>query len=250
MNSISDDERRQERRKRSRRRSLALDPLEYTIQEVAAKLGIPEQKLRRWDAQGVLVARRTEGGHRRYSKEIVNGLAGNADPGNQQGGAQDDALARALQDIKEKRRIIQLLVESESRYRDLVETSHDLIWTTDAVGRFTYVNNGSQDIFQLPPSALIGRCFLDFEARPSHISNRRFLSTLRKHGEIKDYLTHLVASDGSDRWVGINAPWISSNKAIPSSQPHCLSIRSGGPSPNIAALTTPAHLAISTRTKP
>ncbi len=28
---------------------------------------------------------------------------------------------------------------------------------------------------------------------------------MRKHGEIKDYLTHLVASDGSDRWVGINA---------------------------------------------
>ena len=78
MNSISDAERRQERRKSSRRRSLALDPLEYTIQEAAAKLGIPEQKLRRWDTQGVLVARRTEGGHRRYSKETVNGLAGSA----------------------------------------------------------------------------------------------------------------------------------------------------------------------------
>jgi diguanylate cyclase (GGDEF)-like protein/PAS domain S-box-containing protein/excisionase family DNA binding protein len=205
MNSISDAERRQERRKSSRRRSLALDPLEYTIQEAAAKLGIPEQKLRRWDTQGVLVARRTEGGHRRYSKEIVNGLAGSADTENQLGDSQDDALARALQDIKEKRRIIQLLVESESRYRDLVETSHDLIWTTDAIGRFTYLNNGSHDIFGLPPSALIGRCFFDFESHPSHISNRRFLSTLRKHGEIKDYLTHLVASDGSDRWVGINA---------------------------------------------
>ena len=205
MNSISDAERQQERRKSSRRRSLALDPLEYTIQEAAAKLGIPEQKLRRWDTQGVLVARRTEGGHRRYSKEIVNGLAGSADAENQLGDSQDDALARALQDIKEKRRIIQLLVESESRYRDLVETSHDLIWTTDAVGRFTYVNNGSHDIFGLPPSALIGGCFFDFESGPAHISNRRFLSTLRKHGEIKNYLTRLVASDGSDRWVGINA---------------------------------------------
>jgi diguanylate cyclase (GGDEF)-like protein/PAS domain S-box-containing protein/excisionase family DNA binding protein len=205
MTSDLSTERGQERRKRSRRLSLALDPLEYTIQEAAGKLGIPEQKLRRWDTQGVLVARRTEGGHRRYSKEIVNGLAESAEPDNQQGDSQDDALARALQDIKEKRRIIQLLVESESRYRDLVETSHDLIWTTDAIGRFTYVNNGSHDIFGLPPSALVGQCFFDFESSPSHISNRRFLSTLRKHGEIKDYLTRLVASDGSDRWVGINA---------------------------------------------
>src|SRR5678815_1911641 len=48
-------------------------------------------------------------------------------------------------------------------------------------------------------------CIFDFEARPSHISNRRFLSTLRRHGEVKNYITHLISSDGSDRWVGINA---------------------------------------------
>ncbi len=205
MATLSSAAPRQGRRKHTGRQTLALDPLEYTIQEAAAKLGIPEQKLRRWDAQGVLVARRTNGGHRRYSKEIVNGLAGSADAASRRGESQDDELALALQDIKEKRRIIQLLVESESRYRDLVETSHDLIWTTDAIGRFTYVNNGSHDIFGLPPSTLIGKCFFDFESRPSHISNRRFLSTLRKHGEVKDYLTHLIASDGTDRWVGINA---------------------------------------------
>ncbi len=205
MATLSSAAPRQGQRKHTGRQTLALDPLEYTIQEAAAKLGIPEQKLRRWDAQGVLVARRTNGGHRRYSKEIVNGLAGSADAASRRGESQDDELALALQDIKEKRRIIQLLVESESRYRDLVETSHDLIWTTDAIGRFTYVNNGSHDIFGLPPSTLIGKCFFDFESRPSHISNRRFLSTLRKHGEVKDYLTHLIASDGTDRWVGINA---------------------------------------------
>ncbi len=45
----------------------------------------------------------------------------------------------------------------------------------------------------------------DFEARPSHFSNRRFLSTLRRHGEVKNYITHLLSADGSDRWVGINA---------------------------------------------
>ncbi len=51
---------------------------EYPIQEAAARLGIPVQKLRRWDAQGVLVARRTDGGHRRYGREIIDGLAGSA----------------------------------------------------------------------------------------------------------------------------------------------------------------------------
>jgi diguanylate cyclase (GGDEF)-like protein/PAS domain S-box-containing protein/excisionase family DNA binding protein len=182
---------------------MAQDQSEYTIQEAAARLGIALQKLRRWDAQGVLVARRTDGGHRRYSREIIDGLASSSALPRED--KYNDELAHARKSLKEKRRIIQLLLESESRYRDLVETSHDLIWTTDSLGRFTYLNNGCVDIFGQQPKELIGRCFFDFEARPSHISNRRFLSTLRKNREVKDYLTHLVAADGTDRWVGINA---------------------------------------------
>src|SRR5262245_9639910 len=178
-------------------------PSEYTIQEASAKLGVPVQKLRRWDSQGVLLARRTDGGHRRYAREIIDGLAGSS-----LGSLSDkyeDELAIARKTLREKRRIIQLLLESESRYRDLVETSHDLIWTTDSQGRFTYLNNGALDIFGMQPKELLGGCFFDFEARPSHFSNRRFLSTLRRHGEVKNYLTHLLSADGSDRWVGINA---------------------------------------------
>jgi diguanylate cyclase (GGDEF)-like protein/PAS domain S-box-containing protein/excisionase family DNA binding protein len=201
------------RRKRSVMRITAQDLPEYTIQEAAARLGIPLQKLRRWDAQGVLVARRTDGGHRRYSREIIDGLAGSAvvvtsekhDLVKPETGRVEDQLAAARRTLKEKRRIIQLLLESESRYRDLVETSHDLIWTTDALGRFTYLNNACVDLFGLRPRDMLGGCFFDFEARPQHVSNRRFLSALRKNGEVKNYLTHLVSTDGTDRWVGINA---------------------------------------------
>src|SRR5574341_2058139 len=92
---------------------------EYTIQEASAKLGVPVQKLRRWDAQGVLVARRTDGGHRRYAREIIDGLAGSAlVAGSDKHEAEkyEDELAAARRTLKEKRRIIQLLLESESRY--------------------------------------------------------------------------------------------------------------------------------------
>ncbi|HEX4986441.1 MAG TPA: EAL domain-containing protein [Burkholderiales bacterium] len=200
------------RRRGGHERDMAQELPEYTIQEAAAKLGIPVQKLRRWDAQGVLVARRTDGGHRRYSREIIDGLAGpvpgpvdKAGAGAPEAGRMEDQLAAARRTLKEKRRIIQLLLESESRYRDLVETSHDLIWTTDAQGRFTYLNNACVELFGLKPTDLMGRCFFDFEARPQHVSNRRFLSALRRNGEVKNYLTHLISIDGTDRWVGINA---------------------------------------------
>ncbi len=76
MSSFPIDPSAPQRRTRTGRQAVAVGPPEYTIQEAAAKLGIAEQKLRRWDAQGVLVARRTVGGHRRYAREIVDGLAG------------------------------------------------------------------------------------------------------------------------------------------------------------------------------
>ncbi len=182
---------------------MSKNSVEYSIQEVSDKLGVPVQKLRRWDAQGVLVARRTDGGHRRYAKEIVDGLAAST-----LGSSLDkynDELEHARKTLQEKRRIIQLLLESESRYRDLVETSHDLVWTTDTQGRFTYLNNAAQDIFGLKPQALIGRCLFDFESKPAHVSNRRFFLHLKKNGEIKNYITRLIGADGEERWVGINA---------------------------------------------
>ncbi|MBX9811751.1 MAG: EAL domain-containing protein [Burkholderiales bacterium] len=176
---------------------------EYSIQEASAMLGIPIQKLRRWDEQGVLVALRTAGGHRRYSKELIDRLA--ASPPHSEAEKTSQELATVKRSLAEKRRIIQLLLESENRYRDLVETSHDLIWTTDAQGRFIYLNNAAHDIFGLAPKDLIGRCFFDFETGPSYISNRRFLATLKRAGEIRNYVTHLVTARGEDRWIGINA---------------------------------------------
>ena len=174
---------------------------EYTIRQTAELLGVPIPKLHRWDKQGVLVALRTEGGHRRYPRDLIDQIASS-------GGTDykmSHELALAKRTLAEKRRIIQLLVESEGRYRDLVETSHDLIWTTDAQGAFTYLNNASQDIFGLPPKDLLGRCFFDFEVDVAHVANRRFLSLLRRHGEVKNYVTHLRSKTGEDRWIGINA---------------------------------------------
>ncbi len=182
---------------------MAKEDFEYSIQEVAHRLGVSIQKLRRWDDKGALVGRRTEGGHRRYPRDLIDSIS----PSDMEGGhvPRPDELENIKQSLEGKRRIIQLLLQSERRYRDLVETSHDLIWATDAQGRFTYLNNAAVEILGLDPTDLLGRCFFDFEAQPSHVSNRRFLALLKRKGEVRNYMSHLVSIDGSDRWVGINA---------------------------------------------
>ena len=82
---------------------------EYTIQQTSELLGIPIQKLRRWDEQGVLIALRTNGGHRRYSKDLIDRLAVSL----LNSGAEKSSreLATIKRSLAEKRRIIQLLVE-------------------------------------------------------------------------------------------------------------------------------------------
>ena len=175
---------------------------QYTVNETAALLGVPIYKLRRWDKQGVLVATRTHGGHRRYPKDLIDQIIARSAVADSK---MSHELASTKMRLAEKQRIIQLLVESEGRYRDLVETSHDLIWATDAQGSFTYLNNAANDIFGLPPNDLLGRCFFDFEVGTAHVANRRFLSLLRRHGEVKHYVTHLRSETGEDRWIGINA---------------------------------------------
>lgn len=177
--------------------------LEYTIKETAELLNVPIYRLRLWDKLGVLVALRSNGGHRRYPKDLINQIL--ASSGTTMDSKMTQQLAAANRRLAEKRRIIQLLIESEGRYRDLVETSHDLIWATDVQGSFTYLNNAANDIFGLPPKDLLGRCFFDFEVDTSHVANRRFLSLLRRHGEVKHYVTHLRSKTGEDRWLGINA---------------------------------------------
>ncbi|QJT08698.1 response regulator [Oceanidesulfovibrio marinus] len=46
---------------------------------------------------------------------------------------------------------------SEARFRDLVETSPDLIWETDSKGNFVYVSPRSADLFGLEPEELVGK---------------------------------------------------------------------------------------------
>jgi PAS domain S-box-containing protein/excisionase family DNA binding protein len=179
------------------------EKLEYSIQEVAEKLGIPIQKLRRWDAQGVLVARRTEGGHRRYPKDMVDGLAASL-PG--QSDAHDDELGQAREALRERRRLVQLLRETETRYRDLIETSLDIVWSADARGCLTQFAGGAARVFpQTDPVTVLGRSWRSFEDPAARWLNRRFTARLRRDGDVRGMTLVIRDAAGQRRWLQVNA---------------------------------------------
>jgi len=53
--------------------------------------------------------------------------------------------------------------KSEAKYRDLVETSHDLVWRCDAEGRFTFLNPAWEKTHGYAVEEMLGRPFTDFQ---------------------------------------------------------------------------------------
>lgn len=62
----------------------------------------------------------------------------------------------------ERKRVEAALKASEKKYRNLVETSQDLIWSVDVEGRFTFVNQAAKRIYGYEPADMIGRPLTDF----------------------------------------------------------------------------------------
>lgn len=67
-----------------------------------------------------------------------------------------------LNDVSWRRVAESELRRSEAKYRDLVETSHDLIWSVDSEGRLSFVNRAAaQRILGFAPEQIEGRRFAE-----------------------------------------------------------------------------------------
>ena len=81
---------------------------------------------------------------------------------NQQG--QVAKLFTTLMDITPRKLAEIALAESEEKYRHLVETSQDIIWSCNAEGHITFVNQAVKQIYGYEPEEMLGCSFSDFLA--------------------------------------------------------------------------------------
>ena len=72
-------------------------------------------------------------------------------------------LQGLMLDVTDLKRAELAMLDSEHKYRKLVETSQDIIWAIDQDNRFIFVNDAVRSTHGYEPEEMIGRPFTDFQ---------------------------------------------------------------------------------------
>ena len=118
-----------------------------------------------------------------------------------------------IRDISERRRMEDALLESEKRYRMIIEYSNDMIWTLDMEGRFLFFNKRSEEISGYRLEDWRGKSFaplIDKKDLPKVIE--LFHKTLS--GQPQQYEVSVIREDGGTFILSVNTAPIYSKGEI------------------------------------
>ena len=90
-------------------------------------------------------------------------------------------------------------------YRELVEFSHDLIWSVDAQNRWTFVNAAARRIYGYEPAELIGRPISDFQSPEQAQKDAAVFARIRTGATNLDFETVHRRKDGAPVWLSFHA---------------------------------------------
>ncbi|HEX5033437.1 MAG TPA: PAS domain S-box protein, partial [bacterium] len=111
-----------------------------------------------------------------------------------------------VREIQERSRAEEELKRSEKQYRDLVETSHDLIWSVDAAGRWTFLNReAARRIYGYEPEEMLGRPFTEFEKPEQAAKDMEVFQRVKAGQPLFHYETEHLKKDGTPIYLSYNA---------------------------------------------
>ena len=108
-------------------------------------------------------------------------------------------------DMTERKRAEEAVKASETKYRSLVETSQDMIWSVDAQGCYTFVNPAVKYIYGYEPEEMLDRLFSDFMTPEQSQKDLEVFARLLTGESVFQYETTQIAKDGSMKHLMFNA---------------------------------------------
>lgn len=110
-----------------------------------------------------------------------------------------------FRDITAAKRTDEELRDSQERYRLLVTKANDIIYRTDASGRFTFVNPVAMRLMKYTEPELLGRRFIELIHPDHQLAAERFYGRQFVRQQPSTYYEFLaLAKDGSEVWIGQN----------------------------------------------
>ncbi|MBN1654230.1 MAG: PAS domain S-box protein [Deltaproteobacteria bacterium] len=97
------------------------------------------------------------------------------------------------------------LYEHQIMYRDLVETSQDLIWQCDSEGRYIYLNQAWATTFGYQVEEMLGRKFFDFQSPEFGARDQKAFESIIQGKRLKGYETTHIGKSGKEIHLVFNA---------------------------------------------
>ncbi len=97
-----------------------------------------------------------------------------------------------------------LIEQSEERFRDLIENTHEGVCIMDADDRFVFANAAAHEAFGLQAGNLEGRSLAEFiDERNAEITVRQ--TAIRRRGEKSEFEQEIIRPDGTRRKIRVRA---------------------------------------------
>ncbi len=108
-------------------------------------------------------------------------------------------------DITRRKAMEQQLRDAECRYRELVETAHDMVWTLDTAGLLTYVNRACTTIYGYTPDEMQQRYLHEFRSPDHPPADREAIDNLLAGADTVQFETVHLDNESKPHFLSFSA---------------------------------------------
>ncbi len=109
-----------------------------------------------------------------------------------------------LDEIESRKKVDIELRENEQKYRDLVETSQNIIWSVDCHGKVTFINEASNLIYGYSPGEVLGKKLTEFCLESYVKKDDEMIQDILSGKKILHYETIHVSKTGRQLYMMLN----------------------------------------------